>query len=707
MPDDSLSHQTMLDLGHHTAPHEYLGLHPLKNGSKVIRLWSPHETEAHVELFGQVSQLDQIDPKGIFELKVPPETTSLDYKIITPHRMRVYDPYVFAPTLSETDLFLFSKGMLFDIHKKFGAHFVTHEGCKGVKFAVWAPDVLGVSVVGDFNGWNHKLNPMRRCKGGTVWELFIPGKQAIFCQNHYKFAILTQEGKVLLKSDPFGREFELRPKDASRITRVDSFNWGDREWLQRQKESDRLNRPINIYEIHLGSWRYIGNYRAIAHELVPYIHEMGYTHVEILPISEHPLDESWGYQCTGYYAPSSRYGSPEDFKYFVNYLHQHNVGVILDWVPSHFPKDPHALAEFNGKPLYECDDPVMAEHPHWQTLIFDFRRPEVVNFLIGSALFWIEEMHVDGIRVDAVSSLIYLSFGREKGMWKPNRMGGEENLEAVEFIKKLNCAVKERYPQAMMIAEESSSYPGVTRPVFKGGLGFDLKWCLGWMNDTLRFISRDPAQRKFHHDDITFLFMYVFKEKYVMPLSHDEVVHEKRSLFNKPSGTIFEKCATHKLLYGYAMCCPGKKLFFMGAEFGQLKEWNCKGELDWQLLEEQEHHGIHIFVKELNHLYCSNEALWQDDFTPNGFEWVEVSDKEHSVFALLRKGGDQTLLAVLNFSANHYPRYPLAFAKKHRLKEVINSDGFRYGGRGRLNTGAITTLQLAPLSIAIFEVSSK
>ncbi len=549
---------------------------------------------------------------------------------------------------------------------------------QGVQFAVWAPQAKGVAVVGDWNHWDGRQNPMRCLGNSGVWELFLPG---VAVGAKYKFEV---DG--VLKRDPYAHQFELRPRDACVVVEV-----GRSEWVRPQG----LDRPMRIYEVHLGSWRDFGaefpNYREVGRDLAVYCKEMGFTHVELMPVMEHPLDESWGYQVTGFYAPTSRYGTPADFKAMVEVLHEAGIGVILDWVPAHFPMDAGALARFDGSALYEHEDPREGLHPHWGTAIFNYGRCEVVNFLLGSALFWLEVMGVDGLRVDAVASMLYRDYGRKSGEWIPNREGGNVNFEAMEFLKHLNAVVHKRCPGALMIAEESSAFPGVTHE-----LGFDLKWNMGWMNDTLRYFARAPIHRKHHQNDLTFSLLYAFSERFALPFSHDEGVHGKGTLLSKMPGDDWQKFAHLRLLLSYQMCHPGKKLVFMGTELGQWREWNCKGRLDWHLLQYERHQGIYDFVRALNRFADLHPALWADDFSWDGYQWIDFSDADRSMIAYLRKGRGETLAIVHNFT----PEVRRDYAWQVPLgRELFNSDAKEYGG-----SGLVSGPDLAPLATQVFEV---
>lgn len=624
--------------------------------------------------------------------------------------IKAHDPQAFLPSVGEFDLHLFSRGVHYEAYHILGARRVQHQGAWGVRFLVWAPDATGCSVVGDFNHWNGKTHPMRSLGHSGVWEVFIP---KLDLGEKYKFLIKDRKGIERFKTDPYALQMEHRPGTASIVAEVSRFAWSDAEFIRKRSEKQSLKSPINIYELHAGSWRrpygHTFNYRELAVELAPYCIEMGYTHVELMPIQEHPLDESWGYQVSGFFAVTSRYGTPEDFQWMVNHLHEKGIGVILDWVPGHFPVDEFSLSRFDGTALYEHEDPRKGFHPHWQTNIFNFGRNEVSNFLIASALFWIEKMHIDGLRVDAVASMLYLDYGRPAGEWIPNVYGGNENLEAIEFFKHLNQIVHERNPGVLMIAEDSSSFAGVTKPVFDGGLGFDFKWNMGWMNDTLRYFTKDPFFRSYQQKDLTFGLLYAFKERYLLPLSHDEVVHGKGSLISKTPGDRWQKFAHLRLMVSYQIAQPGKKLIFMGAEIGQWKEWACGGELDWGLLQYDEHRQVQTMVREINHFYLQHRALWENDGDPSTFAWIDFSDLKNNVIAYLRKGGGEQLLCVHNFSPNYENNYQLKLPHIKEVFELFNSDAEVYGGSGKTNphvaiNGSKISFQLAPLSTMIFQV---
>ena len=705
----------IIEARHHD-PHAFLGLHPFFEGGKIIRIWRPGATQIFLEVFGTLVEARKIHGAGIFECVVPQHTTSHDYRVFHQSGLLAHDPYAFLPTFGEMDQYLFGKGVHYQLYQCMGGRLTHHQGVDGAKFSVWAPNAKGVSVVGDFNYWDGRVNPMRVLGYSGIWELFIPGLQEGY---QYKFEIQTQQGERRLKADPYAFMSELRPATASVLANIERFQWQDASWIEERLRRRVQSYPMTIYEVHLGSWRKQGdrflNYRDIAHALAVYCLDMGFNYIELLPIQEHPLDESWGYQVSGFYAPTSRHGTPEDFKYFVNHLHQNGIGVILDWVPGHFPTDDFSLGRFDGSSLYEHSDPRQGYHPHWHTHIFNFGRHEVTNFLIANALFWFENMHIDGLRVDAVASMLYLDYGREEGEWIPNTYGGKENLQSIEFIKHLNSIVHERCPGVLMIAEESTSFTGVTHPVERGGLGFDLKWNMGWMNDTLRFFSKDPYYRRHHHNDLTFGLIYAFSERFILVFSHDEVVHGKRSLLSKMPGDMWQQFANLRLLYSYMICQPGKKLLFMGGEIGQWNEWNCKRDIEWLLLDFPTHQGIQRMVKEINHFYQEHPALWERDFHYDTFQWVDFSDIHNSVISYIRKGEHEKLLCVHNLTPAYLPHYVLYFGPLQHVEEIFNSDAERYGGSGKLNTqqeiiydyfGQSIGLRiaLAPLATMIFKL---
>jgi 1,4-alpha-glucan branching enzyme len=636
---------------------------------------------------------------------------------------------------TDFDIYLFKEGNHFFAYEKLGAHLIEHEGIKGTYFAVWAPNAEKVFVMGDFNGWDKESHPLAvRWDGSGIWEGFIPGIEK---GTKYKFYIVSKYGEFprsfaegikykyrLEKGDPFAFFWETPPKTASIVWDL-NYDWNDEEWMKNRHKFNSLNSPISIYEVHLGSWRRVPeednrplSYREMAEWLPGYVKEMGFTHVEFLPVMEHPFYGSWGYQVTGYFAPTSRYGTPQDFMYLIDKLHQNGIGVILDWVPSHFPDDAHGLSFFDGTYLYEHQDPKKGYHPHWHSYIFNHGRNEIRNFLISSALFWLDKYHIDGLRVDAVASMLYLDYGRQPGEWIPNKYGGKENLEAIEFIRRLNQTVYEKFPDTQTIAEESTAWPMVSRPVYLGGLGFGMKWNMGWMHDTLLYFSKDPIYRKYHHNQLTFSIWYAFTENFVLPLSHDEVVYGKGSLINKMPGDYWQKFANLRLLFGYMYAHPGKKLLFMGGEFGQWDEWYHEKSLDWHLLQYPSHQGIQKWLKDLNQTYKTEPALYELDFESSGFEWVDCSDVEQSIISFLRKGKNpkDIFLIVCNFTPVPRYNYKVGVPYNGYWEEVLNSDAIEYGGSGHGNFGGLyadslpmhhrqysIALTLPPLGILFFK----
>ncbi|WTM88466.1 1,4-alpha-glucan branching protein GlgB [Halothiobacillus sp. DCM-1] len=594
----------------------------------------------------------------------------------------VVDPYTFEPFLGELDLHLFGEGTHYRLWEMLGAHIHSMDGADGVRFAVWAPNASRVSVIGDFNNWDGRRHPMRVRGHSGVWELFIPGLAA---GDLYKFELKNRHSDtVSVRTDPLGQAFELRPNTAAKVEPRSSYCWGDHTWLTARQHHDWRHAPMSIYEVHLGSWRQNNreflNYRELAEQLIPYVQRQGFTHIELLPITEHPFDGSWGYQTTGYYAPTARFGSPDDFRYFVDKAHQAGIGVILDWVPAHFPRDEFALARFDGTALYEHEDPRRGEHRDWGTLIFNYGRNEVRNFLIGSALFWLEVMHIDGLRVDAVASMLYLDYSREAGDWLPNAYGGRENIEAIEFLRQLNHTAHTHIPGAMIMAEESTAWPLVSRPPEVGGLGFTMKWNMGWMNDTLRYFQEDPIHRQYHHNNLTFGLLYSFSENFILPFSHDEVVHGKGSLLNKMPGDEWQRFANLRILLAYQFTYPGKKLLFMGNEFGQGNEWRFDNSLDWWMLDYPLHQGIHALIHALNQLYRSEKSLHIHDFDGRGFSWNDCNDRLHSVISFFRHSDHETTLVIINFTPVVRPDYRIGLPAGAEARVLLDTDAALFGG---------------------------
>src|SRR6056297_704564 len=632
------------------------------------------------------------------------------------------DPYAAPSLLTDFDRYLIGEGSHHQLYDRLGAQLRRVDGTPGVNVAVWAPNARNVQIVGDFNGWDGRKHAARGSSLG-IWELFIPGAKV---GDRYKFHILDQQGHWIDKTDPLGFAAELPPLTASIVADLDSHTWEDDAWMNARQEWNPMHEPMNVYEVHLGSWqkgpgRTHGwlDYRDLAKRLVDYCHRMNFTHVELMPVSEHPFTGSWGYQTVGYFAPTSRHGSPEDFMFFVDYMHQNGIGVIIDWVPAHFPKDAHGLRRFDGSPLYEHADPRQGEHPDWGTMIFNYGRNEVRNFLVANALFWLDKYHIDGLRVDAVASMLYLDYSREGESWIPNQYGGRENLEAIEFLREFNVAVHEKFPGAVTVAEESTAWPGVSRPIYDGGLGFTFKWNMGWMNDTLRYMRHDPIHRQYHHGELTFSLIYAFTENFALPLSHDEVVHGKGALLDQMPGDLWQKFANLRLLYSYMWTHPGKKLLFMGSDFGQWNEWNYETDLQWDLLDFDTHRGIQQCVADLNRLVIENPALYRNDFSGDGFEWVDCMNWQESTLVYLRKGmdGADPILVCCNFTPVVRKGYRIGVPAGGFWKEIFNSDSDRYGGSnvgnypGRQTTGEghhgrpeSISVDLPPLGVTMFRL---
>ena len=600
--------------------------------------------------------------------------------------------------LSDFDQYLMGEGSHERLYEKMGSHLVEMEGKRGVHFAVWAPNARQVYLMGDFNSWHDESHPLTSSNSG-IWTLFVP---ELVENTVYKYRVLSQSGESFEKADPYGFAMELRPSTASVVADINRYKWSDGDWINRRAEKQTLDRPISIYEVHLSSWRKVPDekwgsryltYRELAEELIPYVVKMGFTHIELLPIAEHPFDASWGYQVLGFYAPTSRFGTPEDLMYFIDQCHQHQLGVILDWVPAHFPKDGAGLNFFDGTHLYAHTDPRQGEHQDWGTMIFNYGRNEVRAFLVSNALFWLDKYHFDGLRVDAVASMLYLDYSREEGQWLPNQYGGRENLEAISFLRKMNEVVHGVFPGVLTMAEESTAWPMVSRPTYTGGLGFSLKWNMGWMHDTLGYMSKDPIHRKYHQNDMTFGLLYAFNENFILPLSHDEVVHGKGSLLSKMAGDEWQKFANLRAFYGFMWAHPGKKLLFMGSEFGQWQEWNFETSLEWDVLDAPNHHGVQHFVQDLNQLYQKEPALHENDFEQSGFEWIDASDTENSVLSFIRKAesSDEFLIIVSNFTPVPWDAYRIGVPRQGYYKEIFNSDSDNYWGSNMGNQGGQAT----------------
>jgi 1,4-alpha-glucan branching enzyme len=714
----------------HQSPHTLLGMHPLgdKTGI-VVRAFLPDAEKVEVQPVHEKSkpafELVRIPNTDVFEgvTKSADKVYAYDL-VVTTHdgkTRRTRDAFSFLPTLSESDLFLFGKGDERRIYEKLGAQLRVIDGVHGTSFAVWAPNAQRVSVVGDFNHWDGRFHPMRLLGSSGVWEIFIPnvGEGA-----HYKFEIRDAHGHVKLNTDPFGFFFEVPPKQAAIVWNTKKFKWTDDAWMKKRRERDALRSPMSIYEVHIGSWQKKSvteswSYRELAKPLCEYVKRMGFTHVEFLPIAEHAFYPSWGYQVTGFFAPTSRYGTPDDFQFLINALHAAGIGVIIDWVPAHFPRDEWALAKFDGTALFEHEDPRKGAHQDWGTLIFNYGRNEVSNFLVANALYWCERFHIDGLRVDAVASMLYLDYSRKPGEWIPNQFGGRENLEAIEFLKKFNAIAHTEFPGIVTIAEESTAWPQVTRPPYLGGLGFSFKWNMGWMHDTLGYFKHEPIHRKYHQNDLTFAMLYHFHENFILPLSHDEVVHGKRSLLGRMPGDDWQRFANLRALLGYQWLFPGKKLLFMGGEFGQSSEWNENAQLDWWLLDAGPfHRGLQKFVADLNALYAKSSALWQADYDTAGFFWIDCNDRENSVLSFLRQTSDgkNHTAVILNLTPVPRANYRLGLPLGGKWREALNSDSEIYGGGNQGNFGGVTAenhpchnqshsaeFYLPPLSVSVFQ----
>jgi 1,4-alpha-glucan branching enzyme len=715
--------------GTHWNPRAILGPHQTARGL-TIRAWLPFADSVEILPAGQTApvQAGRLHAAGLFEAFLPEQSHPLRYTIrsraadgiVTEHR----DPYAVPPLLTDFELHLFSEGTFYRAYETLGAHVRTIDGVTGVHFVVWAPNAARVSVVGEFNRWDGRCHPMTNRGSSGLWELFLPDLPD---GSLYKYEIRPRgQDTLLLKADPYARAGELRPRTASIVRNLSDFTWHDKDWMDARAQWNPLKAPVAVYEVHLGSWMRVPEdhnrwltYRELAEKLIPYVKNLGYTHLELLPVTEHPFDGSWGYQATGYFAATSRYGAPEDFMAFVDTAHQAGIGVIMDWASAHFPDDAHGLAFFDGTHLYDHADPRLGYHPDWHSRIFNYDRPEVRNFLLNSALFWLDTYHIDGLRVDAVASMLYLDYGRKAGEWIPNQFGGNENLGAVTLLKELNVLVHRDFPGAVTIAEESTSWPGVSRPTYTGGLGFTFKWNMGWMHDTLDYFAHEPVHRRYHQNQITFGLLYAFTENFVLVLSHDEVVHGKRSLIGKMPGDPWQQFANLRTLYGYLYGHPGKKMLFMGSEFGQWKEWNHDTSLDWHLCDQPYHRGLQRYVQDLNRLYRQEPALHAVDYEWNGFQWIDFNDTENSVIAFLRKGetAGETLLCVGNYTPVPRHHYRVGVPAAGRYRELLNSDAGLYGGSNIGNSGGVHTeaslchghpyslsLTLPPLSFLFFKL---
>ncbi|RUM40813.1 MAG: 1,4-alpha-glucan branching enzyme [Desulfocapsa sp.] len=683
----------------HYDPFQVLGVHFTSSDDKkaIVRCFQPHAASVSLVIDKHSLPMAKIRDEGLFEVAI--EIDTIADKNLDPYNYQyeityfdgiqqlINDPYRFMPILGEQDKYLFNFGTNYLLYNQMGAQPGMYSKITGTIFRVWAPSATRVSVVGNFNSWDGRVHALRSLGNSGIWELFIPG----IAENEiYKFEIRTQRGDVLLKSDPFQYFGEHRPKTASMVRYLDHYQWQDEQWQEKKQHTVPYDKAMSIYEVHPGSWqrdpknpeRFL-TFRELADKLIPYVKQLGFTHIELMPVMEHPLDESWGYQVTGPFSLTSRYGVPEDFMFFVDACHHEDIGVILDWVPAHFPKDSHSLGKFDGTALYEHDDPRKGSHPEWGTFIYNYGRKEVSNFLIANALFWIDKYHIDGLRVDAVASMLYLDYSRKEGEWLPNAYGGRENLEAIDFIRHLNSVVYDRHPGTLMIAEESTSFYGVSKPADMGGLGFGFKWNMGWMNDTLNYFEKDPIYRKFHHNNLTFSIMYAFSENFILPLSHDEVVHGKRSLIDKMPGDLGQKFANLRLLFLSMWMHPGKKLVFMGSEFGQWKEWNCKQSLDFHLFEDNGMHAEMLqFFAKLNTMYRENASLFELDFSHEGFQWMDLEDRENSIISYARfaKSRNDHLVCLLNFTPQTFYDYKMGLPTDSNYEQIFCSDTSRFGG---------------------------
>jgi 1,4-alpha-glucan branching enzyme len=695
-------------VAHGTSDNPFASLGPhasSTDGTAVIRTMQPaaERVEIVIRSSGVAIPMTRRHPHGLYEAVVPLDgaaINALDYRLrITEpggYTREVDDPYRYGQVLTDFDLHLFSEGTHYRAWDVLGAHCITVGSTRGVHFAVWAPNAQRVSVIGDFNRWDGRVHSMRRLVPSGIWEVFVPDLPDGTC---YKFEVRTSGGHLLHKADPYGRQFEIPPNTASIVRTGTNYQWRDRDWLRDRPAAHYWReRPMAIYEVHLGSWKRVPEegyrfqtYREMAETLVPYVREMGYTHIELMPVMEHPFSGSWGYQVIGFFAPTSRFGNPDDFRFLIDECHRYGIGVILDWVPGHFPKDRHGLAQFDGTALYEHSDPRKGEHQDWGTLIFNYGRNEVRSFLLSNALYWLDEFHIDGLRVDAVASMLYLDYSRSEGQWIPNQFGGRENLEAVDFLKQLNTVTHGRVVGSITVAEESTAWPAVSRPVYVGGLGFSYKWNMGWMHDMLAYMHEDPVHRRWHHGQITFSMLYAFTENFILPFSHDEVVHGKGSMINKMPGDVWQKHANLRALYGYMYSHPGKKLMFMGGEFGQWRAWNHDSSLDWHLLQDRMHDGLRRWIQDLNHTYQHEHSLHEVDFEGSGFSWIDCNDNENSIISMFRRARDphDFTVQVANFTPVPRPGYRIGVPEPGYYREVLNSDSEMYGGSDMGNGGGV------------------
>ena len=715
-------------------PASILGPHPVQvegRNAVAVRGYFPGFDQAWLldDCNAAARPMRRIHPSGVYEGLMPQQDSSIapQYRFRLSNSsgktIEMQDPYAVPSLLSDFDRHLFNAGQHWKIYDKLGSHVRDVDGNVGVNFAVWAPNAQSVQVVGDFNHWDGRSHCMQKQIPSGIWELFVP---QIGNGQKYKYRVRMQDGQIVDKTDPYGFYAELPPRTASVVTTLNDYQWGDQSWMDRRQVENQLEKPISVYEVHLGSWRKCQggvhgwmNYRDIAHQLVQYCKEMGFTHLELLPVSEHPFTGSWGYQTVGYFSVTSRYGTPEDFMYFVDHCHQNGIGVIIDWVPAHFPKDAHGLRQFDGSALYEHSDPRQGEHPDWGTMIFNFGRNEVRNFLIANALFWLEKYHIDGLRVDAVASMLYLDYSRKEGEWVPNVHGGRENLEAIHLLREFNIQSHSQHPGVLTIAEESTAWPGVSRPTEFGGLGFSLKWNMGWMNDTLRYMRHDPIHRQYHQNELTFSLIYAFTENFSLPLSHDEVVHGKGALIAQMAGDLWQKFANLRLLYSYMWTHPGKNLLFMGCELAQWHEWNYDSEIQWDLLDWDTHRGVKKLVGDLNHLVQREPALYEQDFSSDGFEWIDCMNAQDSVLGYIRKAKDPNDFVVV--CCNFTPvvrRYRMGVPRDGFYREIFNSDSIHYAGTNVGNYPGIQTdripqhgrpvsieLTLPPLATVVFKLA--